>query len=110
MLIFRIVKNVNTWIDGVYSKNDTNFRYKEVNILMGPTRLETVKKKVFSHLESKIHLTVSLTLSRQERNFYDTIAIYVAALGEVKESWGKMGAKQKYFKHIEMSFIDILDL
>ena len=38
------------------------------------------------------------------------MAAYVAALGEVKESWGKMGAKQKYFKHIEMSFIDILDL
>ena len=66
--------------------------------------LEAVKKEIYEHLESKIYSTVRLTLSRQERNFYDTMAAYVAALGEVKESWGKMGVKQKILQAYRSEF------
>lgn len=34
-------------------------------------------------------------MSENRRNYYGECAAYIAALGEVQESWGEKGAKQR---------------
>ena len=38
-------------------------------------------------------------MENNRRNYYGECAAYIAALGEVKESMGEIGAKQKILSH-----------
>lgn len=53
------------------------------------------QKKITDCLTDLTELRTNLIVSGTKRNYYSECAAYIAALGEVKESHGKDGAKQK---------------
>lgn len=56
---------------------------------------EKQQKQYLSNLEKLIDMRVKAILDGKFRNHYESVAALAAALGEVKESWGETGIKDK---------------
>ncbi len=59
---------------------------------------ETTAEKMIQKLEKMVKLRVDGIMSGNHRKYYGECAAYIAALGEVKESRGEKGAKQRYME------------
>lgn len=59
---------------------------------------ESTVEKMIQKLEKMVRLRVDGIMSGNHRKYYGECAAYIAALGEVKESRGEKGAKQRYME------------
>ena len=57
------------------------------------------KEKIICHMEKVIEKRVDGIMKANRRNYYGECAAFIAALGEIKESRGEKGAKQKIMQH-----------
>ncbi|MCD8014391.1 MAG: hypothetical protein LUG99_14675 [Lachnospiraceae bacterium] len=62
------------------------------------------KSRWLERMEELIDRRVEGIMSANRRNYYDECAAYVAALGEVKESAGEPGGKQKVMEQYRMKY------
>ncbi len=58
-----------------------------------------------TYMEDLIDRRVEGIMSANRRNYYDECAAYVAALGEVKESAGESGGKQRMMEHYRSKYM-----
>jgi hypothetical protein len=56
---------------------------------------EKLKLKAIQKIEKKIEMRTEGIMNGNKRNYYGECASFIAACGEVRESWGDIGAKQR---------------
>lgn len=56
---------------------------------------EKMKLKAIQKIEKKIEMRTEGIMNGNKRNYYGECASFIAACGEVRESWGDIGAKQR---------------
>lgn len=68
-------------------------KWKKRNPMPEELRLEIMKK-----MEYWIEIRVEGIMQANRRNYYRECAAFVAAIGEVKESWGEMAGKERFMQ------------
>lgn len=59
---------------------------------------EELRLMVMDRLEQWVEVRVEGIMQANRRNYYHECAAFVAALGEVKESWGEIAGKQRFMQ------------
>ena len=57
---------------------------------------QELKERVIRKIEKLLEKRTAGIMDANRRNYYGECAAYIAALGEVKESLGDIGAKQRF--------------
>ncbi len=65
---------------------------------------EKEKKRILAHLEKTIQKRVAAIMEANRRNYYGECAAFIAAIGEVKESWGDPMAKQRVMEEYKEKY------
>lgn len=97
-----------TYIKGLnkqITQDDNGLFYECFKFWKNTVYLEKAdKEKIVKKIEELIEKRVDGIMETNRRNYYGECALFIAALGEVKESMGQAGAKQKYMEYYRQKY------